>query len=244
MRFEFDWSNRVTCIVNIWEFDRRIFPDRMQRSVATKKKWSGVKRRRVDPIQRLKKDVSRIKKSQELKWHDVILTSATGGQVEPLNNVPLGDDATTRDGRKIMMTAITCHGNVGNTGGTSPCPRYAIVYDVSPNGALPPVTDIFTSSVAASFTNLNNQKRFKVLWDNFGGLGQGRDPFNYQNAINENGSFIWNDYIKLRNLITMYKDTGSGTMAGTSTGALYAVFLGSGSTTTADIRFRIRYFDS
>lgn len=212
----------------------------------SKRKWSGVKKRKVSAITKLKKDVRRIKKSQELKWHDVTLTSAAGGQVEPLNNVPLGDDATARDGRKIMMTACISKGvaSSGTTSGISAMPRYAIVYDMAPNGVLPSATDIFTTSTGVAQVNLNNAKRFKILWDNHGGLGLGRDPFHYIAATGETGTYIWNDYIKIRDMITMFKDTGSGTTAGTTTGALYAVFLGGAGTTFASISFRIRFLDS
>lgn len=209
-----------------------------------KKKWSGVKKRKVSAISKLKKDVSRIKKSQEMKWFDVSLTSATGGVVEPLNNVPLGDDATSRDGRKIMMTACISKGIAGLGTAVTGMPRYAIVYDMAPNGVLPAASDIFTGSTAVAQVNLNNAKRFKILWDNHGGLGLGRDPFQYITPAGEAASYIWNDYIKIRDLVTMYKDTGSGTIAGTATGALYAVFLGAGGTTSAAISFRLRFLDS
>lgn len=215
----------------------------MAKAMMTKRKWSGVKKRKVSAITKLKKDVRRIKKSQELKWHDVVLTSATGGQVEPLNNVPLGDDATSRDGRKIVMVSCSSKGTTSLASSTTTAPRYAIVYDVAPNGLLPAVTDIFTASTATAELNLSNSKRFRVLWDNFGGLGLGRDPFVTIPAT-PNYAYIWNDYVKIRDLETHYKDTGSGTIAGTSTGALYAVFLGGGGTTTAAISFRIRFLDS
>lgn len=212
--------------------------------IVTKKKWSGMKKRKVSAITKLKKDVRRIKKSQEMKWFDVNLTSATGGQVEPLNNVPLGDDATSRDGRKIMMTACISKGYAGLGTAVSGMPRYAIVYDMAPNGVLPAATDIFTASTAVAQVNLNNAKRFKILWDNHGGLALGRDPFQYISPAGEAATYIWNDYVKIRDLVTIYKDTGSGTIAGTATGALYAVFLGGVSTSNAAISFRIRFLDS
>lgn len=215
----------------------------MAKAMTIKRKWSGVKKRKVTAITKLKKDVRRIKKSQELKWHDVNLTSATGGQVEPLNNVPLGDDATSRDGRKIMMTACISKGNVGGVSAFG-YPRYAIVYDMAPNGVLPAASDIFTSTVGVAQVNLNNRNRFKILWDNHGGLGLGRDPFNLTPGTGSSTAYVWNDYIKLRDMITIYKDTGSGTTAGTTTGALYAVFLGAGSTSQGEISFRIRFLDS
>lgn len=191
----------------------------------------------------LTKQIRRIKRSQELKWFDVNLTSATGGDVIPLNTVPLGDDATSRDGRKIIMTQCISKGSTGLNTSTSLAPRYAIVYDVAPNGLLPSAQDIFTASTAVAQVNLNNTKRFKILWDNVAGLGLGRDPFTPIAATDTFG-YIWNDTIRLRDLETHFKDTGSGTIAGTTTGALYAVFLGAGSTTNASISFRIRFLDS
>lgn len=207
--------------------------------------WSRTpfKKTTTAKVATLTKQIRRIKRSQELKWFDVNLTSATGGQVEPLNNIPLGDDAVSRDGRKIMMTSCVSKGQTTSaTLGTYP--RYAIVYDASPNGILPSATDIFTATDAVAQVNLNNRNRFKILWDNHAGLGMGRDPFQFTGGTGTSATYIWHDTIKLRDLITIYKDTGSGTMAGTATGALYAVFLGTGSVTGAAINFRIRFLDS
>lgn len=191
----------------------------------------------------LTKQVRRIRRSQELKWHDVAVASVVAGQVEPLNNVPLGDDAVARDGRKIVMTELHMRGAAGVSASVSASPRFCIVYDKSPNGVLPTFGDIFTSSTFTANPNLNNRSRFRILYDNQAGLGRGRDPFQIY-PTGAGVSFIWTDSMKLKDLETIYKDTGSGTMAGTATGALYAVFLGSGSTATIDSTFRLRYYDS
>lgn len=192
----------------------------------------------------LTKQVRAIKKSQELKWFDVNLASATGGAVEPLNNVPLGDDATARDGRKIIMKSVNFKLWATGTmaGALSTMPRLAIVYDKANNGLLPAATDIFTSTASTAQVNLNNRDRFKILYDNHGGLNKGTDPY----RIYSTGSttFIVNDYVKLRDLETIYSDTGSGTIAGTRTGALYAVFLGTGAVAGLDASFRTRFLDS
>lgn len=202
------------------------------------------KKRKINPMVRLRRDISRIKKSQELKWHDVAVASAAAGGVEPLNNVPLGDDAVARDGRKIIMTSLMCRLVAdGGSATLSTFPRMAIVYDKVPNGVLPSATDIFVTTDSTAMPNLNNRDRFVILYDNFGGMGHNRDPHSaYSGTLAQ--TFGIEDLISLRRKETIFKDTGSGTTAGTATGGLYAVFLGTGAVSAINARFRLRFLDS
>lgn len=207
-------------------------------------------KKRKSTVATLSRAVRQIQRSQESKWHDVSVASATAGQVEPLTNVPLGDDSISRDGRKITLTSLMIRiVAVGsNATGVYGFPRLVIVYDKVPNGVLPAATDIFTSAASTAFMNLNNRNRFKVLYDNMGGLGHNRDPYNIS-TLGTGGVFSTNfgieDHVKIPRLETIFKDTGSGTTAGTTNGALYAVFLGSGAdASTLDGKFRLRFLDS
>lgn len=45
--------------------------------------------------------------------------------------------------------------------------RVSIVYDRRPTGALPAMTDVLTTDTSASMFNIDNEKRFGVLYDRF-----------------------------------------------------------------------------
>lgn len=183
-------------------------------------------------------------RAQELKWYDTTVTAFSSGLVQPINTVPQGDDAISRDGRKIIMKSVQYKlAAVALPGaGTPPQPRLAIVYDKCPNGALPVVTDIFQSSAGIALTNLNNRDRFKIIHDNYIGLKHGHDPALLVTAAY---SAIFNDeaFIRLDHQ-TIFGASGSGTQAGTLTGALYVVLLGGASDTQGFLNIRIRFADS
>lgn len=192
-------------------------------------------------ITSLTKAVRQIQRSQELKWFDTILTSFTSGTVYPLNNIPLGDDQNSRDGIAILMKAISirCFAATGES--VNSAPRIVIVYDKANNGLLPAPTDIFTSSEFTAQYNDYNKDRFKIVYDNATGLHRGSDP--YQPGTG-GARFCIFDEIPV-NLKTKYADTGSGTTAGTRTGALYLVYLSTGgSQATVRCNTRVRYLDS
>lgn len=194
--------------------------------------------------------VNNILKSQELKWYDTSVASATAGQVTPLNTIPQGDDAVARDGRKIVMKSCWIRVTaLGNSGAGSICPRVALVYDKNPNGLLPVFSDIFTSAGSVAFANLNNKERFQILYDNTAGLNdpcadvhieaRSTSPFDLL------AQYHVNKYVPM-NHTTIFGSTGQGTQAGTQTGGLYLVALAEpGSTSIALVaNMRVRFLDS
>lgn len=207
------------------------------------------KKRKIYPLKskskitRLTKAVRAIKRSQELKYFDSSLNAVSAGLVSPINNIPLGDDTGTRDGRKVMMKKVEV--NVVTSyvdAGTTIAPRYCIVYDKANNGSLPVISSIFNASTAGAMPIIENEKRFKILYDNYAGYGRGRDPVQGFVA-GEKYTFI--DQMKMAlNHETRFDASGSGTIGGTLTGALYLVFLGGSGSTVAEIRSRVHYYDS
>lgn len=212
-----------------------------------KRRWTGKLKRpskkgrwMVAKKKGLSAKVSELIRNQELKWFDVTLSSASPSSVVPLNNVPMGDDSTTRDGRKIRMKSCYVKLFASNV---SSWPRFAIVYDKVNNGTLPSYTEIFDSvgGPAAQF-NLNNRHRFVILYDNHAGIKKGRDPFFFAGGT---GTAFFGDvqYIKLDHE-TIYGATGGGTIAGTLSGALYIVFLGASGSSDLNCQIRTRFIDS
>lgn len=174
---------------------------------------------------------------KELKFLDTDIagTYTTTGAVVALNLIAQGTDNTNRVGRAINLKSLYITGFVGSDGTAASCYRYLVVYDRSPQGALPAITDFFTTADMRGMVNLNNVERFSILADKRGAVefSQGR-----YNQIKE--------YIKL-NLSTLYNGTGA-PIANIASGGLYFVRMGNESVigvfpTSLTLFARLRYTD-
>lgn len=194
-------------------------------------------------IAQIKRAIGSIKKSQELKWIDNTGTAVSAGDVVPLNNIPLGDDQNSRDGCAILMKSCIIHVFATTSSAFIGAPRAVLVYDKVPNGLLPVYSDIFTTNGTTAQVNNYNKDRFTILYDNYAGLKRGSDPYQVGGADPQNARFIIDDYVKL-NHKARYGPTGSGTTAGTKTGALYMVYLGGGNVTQFVSNIRVQFLDS
>lgn len=88
--------------------------------------------------------------------------------VVALNAISTGDDAYTREGRKIVMTAVQGKwtGYVTSATGVQQTHRYMLVYDKSPNGVIPTIDEILEDiPYYLSAKNPANHSRFIVLMD-------------------------------------------------------------------------------
>lgn len=100
------------------------------------------------------------------------LNYTTTGPVTLLNGTAVGDDISSRDGRKLKMISIHLSTINRLTASSAVCidMSLSLVYDKSPGGALPAYTDIFDTSLA-HMANLSNRDRFTVLWTSRFGAG-------------------------------------------------------------------------
>lgn len=202
-----------------------------------KKKWT---RPSKVTLASLARQVSSLKRDTEYKWYDTSTTSFTTGVVSPINVVPLGDDAHSRDGRKIVMKSILVTG-YGQSADTRGAPRVMVVYDNQTNGALPLITDILTENNWAAPHNLNNRNRFKVLYDNVAGLDKNTNPLQVVPA-NSGAAFYYHQYIKC-DLPTIFGDAAAG-ISMIKTGGLFFLYIGTGLISiVGEFRTRIRYVD-
>ncbi len=111
----------------------------------------------------------------EKKFFDTVRAgftpSATGTIANlSLNLIPQGVTENSRVGRKCTITKIMIRGELtANTtatvANTSSIIRVIIYLDKQANGATAAVLDILETADEASFNNLSNSKRFKVLSD-------------------------------------------------------------------------------
>jgi len=113
--------------------------------------------------------------------------------------------------------------------------RIIIYYDRQPNGANPAPSDIIASYDAAGSSattaydgmNMNNRDRFVILRDRkmyLPPLGiSGATPAAQQGVFVDpnttNHSFMYNEYIKLMNMETLYNSVNGGTIGDISSGA-------------------------
>ncbi len=97
------------------------------------------------------------------------------GTINCVSGVAQGDGESQRDGRKYMIHSVHIRATLATSSTesqTGPLAdivgRICLVWDTQSNGAVPTATDIMDGRQTAdelSFRNLQNTKRFRILWD-------------------------------------------------------------------------------
>lgn len=161
-----------------------------------------------------------------------------------LNTIAQGSTDQTRVGKRVALKSLQIRGTVqGNSGCVAAHGALLIVYDKRPTGVLPGVTDILESMSSDAFMDASNSGRFDVIR---------RLDFDVQGTPGSNDSddsfHVVNEYIRLGNRPTVYKEVGTGAIADIAEGSLIAVFVGNTSHTTdldilSNVGFRLRYVD-
>lgn len=187
-------------------------------------------------------------------------TPAGGSNIILLNGIQTGTGFFNRIGARIEMKSLKMRGTV-TQGATSVqmMARVIIVYDRQPTGALPVITDILQSrdqtgaatTTGGSEINLDNRDRFTIIKDHQVFIPSAT----YAAGVQTNGpsypggeqqEMDINCFIKLKGLGVHYRSTANPTtIADIATGALYAVFVctGTDSSWGAGLSFRLRYND-
>lgn len=112
----------------------------------------------------------------ELKYKDTAYNGLVGSAAAAANHVHLtaglaqGDDNTNRTGRKVTVKSIWMKMALRNTTETDAAPvRLILVHDQTPNNGTPATLDAVVDSTATQMTTgfpkIDNQRRFKVLWE-------------------------------------------------------------------------------
>lgn len=105
---------------------------------------------------------------EELKFFDSTVGSAanTTPVILPLNEVPTGDDALSRDGNKIMCRSLELRLKASLKAITQNATiRMLLVHDKNENGTVLTATQLLTANTPEAFTLINNKSRFTLLWD-------------------------------------------------------------------------------
>jgi len=208
----------------------------------------------VRPGASLAAKVNKLIRSQEKKWFDLGSTlsgfsNAVPSQVVQLNLIPEGIDEQQRIGRKIHLesSALTFAWEF-------PAPaageyvvscRMILVYDNQTNGTLPVITDFLETDSPLSYMNLNNSKRFRVIYDNYNMCGKG-DNFDGLSITGANGLQMYDRVYRRLDDDCVYP--GSAT-TNPNTGGYYLLVLTNGNLTVAAglqvrVQHRLRFTDA
>lgn len=177
----------------------------------------------------------------ELKNVDTTVAQVadTTGAVTLINGIARGDDINERVGRQVILKYIQANivNYVTPTTGIDQSHRMLIVLDRQANGAAPAITDVLVSASTVAMPNLDNRKRFRILFDSIKNM----------NASGEPGSMIVQRVFKRVNIPVQFNSGDAGTVADIQTGALYLITLGSiapgGTAGNFSGRIRVRYTD-
>jgi len=197
------------------------------------KNMPAKKKRRISMAQQIGA-VAKIGVTPE--WKDYTTTTtivgAGVGTWSPLtfiSQITQSVGAGGRIGRKCTLKSLLGRFSVNVT---SSALRLLVVYDHSPNGVLPAITDIITTNDVNGVNNLNNSDRFLILKDFY---PYSMVPLNV--AIAE--SFFKSMGAGLQQV---WSGTG-GTIADITTGAIYIAGCAAASAATATVTTRVRYTD-
>lgn len=181
--------------------------------------------------------------SGEFKSVDVSanLAADTTSAVQLLNGIARGDEINERTGREVMMRSIQLNVLFKSTiaTGVDQQQRLLIVYDRQTNATACTMAQVVSAVSLLSPRNLENRRRFKILFDELVVISQ-------TVAAEEGNQKIKRFYRRLRHPVT-FNSGDAGTVADITTGSLYAIAYGSeaaGVTAgTITINSRIRYQD-
>jgi len=193
--------------------------------------------------------VNKLISQQERKNHDVFATiAATGGTavIQQLSNIPQGDDATSRDGRKVSYVSSHMRYSVFRNG-TDPNVgifRVIVFHDLQSNGLTPSASDILTvPSNPRSPLTLDFKERFRVIHDNYASYGKG--DFDLTPGSGVRNVIPCEYFASIKDNQAQAEFGGIGGVP-TSNSILILVLLDGPATATADVSYyhRLRFTDS
>jgi len=152
-------------------FKRKRIPENPTSLRSMRRRLGG----RSRTVKTLSYKVNKLLSEQERKNLDIRanLTMVGGtAQIVQLNSIPQGDDAVSRDGRKVSMVSSQARYVYAAETATIP-PKFRVIFfvDKQSNGLTPAAADVLT--VATSYLSpltLDFKERFRVIHDNFCGV--------------------------------------------------------------------------
>lgn len=184
----------------------------------------------------------------------------TSGSIVHLNPIAKGDSLQERQGDRVFMLRLLLRGafraQVATEGSRSTAlslqnATFYVVYDRQPQGALPPITDIFDGAEPSSLQRLDTRDRFFILLRHQFQVEVGQivdtAGTGYQPVVTSDSyrNVDWNIPISRAAVFTTAESSGA--IANVRTGALYAIFVGAASpiySPVANLHYRISFSDS
>lgn len=185
-----------------------------------------------------------INRGIEWKYSDSQLVNSdcnTTAGITLLNDMQNGNSAITRLGNQIMIRSLEfriLHKALDATG-SDQVHRFAFVIDRQPNGVVFSATDLWVAADTISLRNLDNRRRFKVLWDQSIVVNGHGEPGSY-NVIYK--------YIKFKKpILVEYNSLNGGTIADIVNNAFFFIEVGNVAPGTGAGKFnlecRLRFTD-
>lgn len=154
----------------------------------TGKKFKAASRTTVSNLTR---KVNKILSEQERKNFDVVATNvalaATTASVVQLSSISQGDDATTRDGRKVALVSSQMRYTInGATSSMLGGFRVIVLIDKQANGVSAAAGDILTAPTnIRSPLTMDFKERFRVIHDNYSAFHKGDYPLSFALNVSE-----------------------------------------------------------
>lgn len=172
----------------------------------------------------------------EFKHKDTAQSAAitTTGSIARISNIGQGDDFEDRQGRSIKVVSLAVNWQAEmSTAATGTLVRFMIVADMSADGVDPTLAEILDTVVVRSHMDLNNSRRFKVL-------------YNKLIALSDNGASnkVFSKFLTLNHHVK-YRGTDD-TEGSAAEGNMYVLRLSDEATNTPTVGFnlRLRFIDN
>lgn len=194
----------------------------------------------VDMGKKIYRDVQYLKSliNTEFKCNDPltgsVITPNTTGTLFLLTGLQTGDQADSRDGRvvrwKSVQLSITY---VIHASATSTYIRAILFIDKQPNQVLATASQLLATQGITNFRNLDNRKRFVILWDKVINLEQ------------ENSN-AYTTYYRTVDMKTIYDDSDVGNITDITTNAMFLLIFSSEATNSPTVTssVRLRFIDN
>lgn len=171
----------------------------------------------------------------EFKQHNLAITPTVSNSLttHQLTNIAQGDTDTTRDGNSIKLASIYIQGFATiNALATNTIIRLLLVLDKQTNQAIYTAGDLLLSDSVTSPNNIDNGRRFKILWEHRMILSQDRPMAQFK-------------LYKKLNMHIRYDSTGTNIQQLTQNSLSLARISNEGTNVPSmDYTVRIRYVDN
>lgn len=215
----------------------------------SKRKWNPPRKKQPS----LAAKVERLIKAQEIKFFDTATSqtpvAATGNIVSSsLCLVQQGDTSSSRDGKRITLKGLYFKGTSrlpAATSGSSSADliRVVIYLDKQSNGAAATIANIFSTTDINSFRNVDNSKRFVILYDEVkklqaAGVGTGATP----NTVTGEDLVYWKAYVPFTEFPLNY-DASTGAITDLTSGNIGVAAFSELGLANLNFNARLRFVD-